>query len=322
MLALADAWVWDFWLAEDAGLYHCFFLHAPKALGDANLRHRNARIGHASSRDLVHWTEHAVALAPSPAGAFDDTATWTGSVLRGPDGLWRLFYTGAHFLSPDAATNIETIGVATSPDLFTWTKLPGPIVRADARWYETLGTSAWPEEAWRDPWVFADPDGEGWHMLVTARANAGDEFDRGVVGHAVSTDLETWQVRPPLSQPHSGFAHIEVTQVIEIGGRIIVLFCCDAPRLAGPNAGGIGGIWWAPAAGPVGPFDIAAARLLLPETWYAGRAVKDPEGRWVLLAFSMRAADGSFPGTISDPMPLGLDADGNLLVLEPATVVP
>ena len=28
-------------------------------------------------------------------------------------------------------------------------------------------------DTWRDPWVFPDPAGDGWHMLITARAAAG-----------------------------------------------------------------------------------------------------------------------------------------------------
>ena len=54
---LPDHWVWDFWLADDGDRYHLFYLHAPKSLGDPQLRHRNARIGHASSTDL-RWTNH------------------------------------------------------------------------------------------------------------------------------------------------------------------------------------------------------------------------------------------------------------------------
>ena len=37
-----------------------------------------------------------------------------------------------------------------------------------------------------------DPDGDGWHMLITARAAHGPVDDRGVVGHAWSADLRTW----------------------------------------------------------------------------------------------------------------------------------
>ena len=99
---LPDHWVWDFWLADDGALHHLFYLHAPKSLGDPNLRHRNARIGHASSTDLREWTDHGQVFDAGAAGSFDGSATWTGSVVRGPDGLWRMFYTGSRFLAPDS----------------------------------------------------------------------------------------------------------------------------------------------------------------------------------------------------------------------------
>ena len=304
VFALPDHWVWDFWLADDGGLFHLFFLHAPHALADPELRHRNARIGHATSSDLVDWTFHGVPFEPGPPGSFDGSATWTGSIVRGPDGLWRMFYTGSMFPSPAASTNIESIGLATSPDLFTWHKQPGPILTADSRWYETLGTSSWPEEAWRDPWVYADPDGNGWHMLITARANHGDDAGRGVIGHAVSADLEQWQACPPLSLPQMGFGHLEVPQIVEIEGNMVLVFCCNAPRLANARTGQIGGIWTAAAASAVGPFDIEHANLLVDERFFAGRLLQDRSGQWILLAFAMNRPGEPFQGEISDPMPV------------------
>lgn len=311
--SLPDHWVWDFWIADDSETYHMFFLHAPKALGSPDLRHRNARIGRATSRDLKAWTYHGHAFPAGEAGAFDETATWTGSVLRGPDGLWRMYYTGSRFLSPDSNANIETVGMLTSPDLVTWTKRPGPITRADPRWYETLGTSSWPEEAWRDPWVFAAADGKTWHMLVTARANSGDDMHRGVVGHATSTDMDNWQVQSPLSAPIYDFAHLEVFQVVTIGGQTYVIFSCDTPRLSGQLMGQMGGIWWMRALSPTGRFDVGGAKLLAAQDLYAGRLVQGRTGQWNLMAFDNRIVDGDFAGSIIDPIPIVVDqASGEL----------
>jgi beta-fructofuranosidase len=36
-------------------------------------------------------------------------------------------------------------------------------------------------------------------MLITARANHGPDDDHGVIGHARSQDLLTWEVQPPRS---------------------------------------------------------------------------------------------------------------------------
>jgi len=315
---LPDHWVWDFWLADDGDQFHLFYLHAPKSLVDPDLRHRNARFGHATSEDLTHWEDHGTIFAPGGAGAFDETATWTGSVLRGADGVWRMFYTGAVFPDPDAGTNVETIGVATSHDLFAWTKQPGPITVADPRWYESLGTSTWPEEAWRDPWVYPDPSGTGWRMLVTARSNHGDDDDRGVVGHAYSADLEQWEVLPPLSRPGAGFAHLEVPQTVEIDGHGLLLFSCDTAKLAGwrISDGQRGGIWVVNAPETAGQYDIATATLLADERLYSGRLIRDRDGRWVMLAF-YNDADGEFVGSVSDPRELRWDAEIATLRLQP-----
>ncbi len=308
-------WVWDFWLADDGDRFHMYYLHAPKSLGDQNLRHRNARVGHASSTDLTNWTDHGVVLEPGAAGSFDETATWTGCVVMGPDGLWRMFYTGSRFLSADSNANIETVGVATSADLHTWVKAPGPVAVADPRWYEKLGDSAWPEEAWRDPWVYADPDGAGWHMLLTARANSGDEWDRGVIAHATSPDLQTWTVHPPVSAAGAGFKHLEVPQIVSIGSRALLLFSCDSPALAGARAGGTGGIWAVEAAHPAGPFDVSAAVRVVDERLYSGRILRDRDGQYVMLAFENSTADGQFVGSLSDPLPVSWETGSAAVTL-------
>jgi beta-fructofuranosidase len=313
--SLPDHWVWDFWTVDDGTTFHLFFLHAPKSLGDPDRRHRNARIGHATSQDLNSWTFHGEALGPGPAGAFDETATWTGSIVRDADGLWRLFYTGSRFLSPDSNANIETIGMAVSKDLHNWEKRTGPVCRADPQWYETLGSSSWPEEAWRDPWVFADPHGDGWHMLVTARANSGDDADRGIIGHAVSTDLETWSEQPPLSRGGEGFGHIEVLQTVVVNGANYVLFSCDAKRLAGKRSGQMGGVWSAPCDSPLGPFHIGQASLLSPERYYAGRLVQDRAGDWMFLGFNNATPRRGFAGGLCDPIAVMVDPRSGSLVL-------
>ncbi|BCL25816.1 glycoside hydrolase family 68 protein [Streptomyces aurantiacus] len=305
---LDHAWVWDFWFADDGDTFHLYYLHAPKSLGDPELRHRNARIGHATSTNLTDWQDHGPVLGPGPAGGFDETAVWTGSVLRGPDGVWRMFYTGARFAGPgDLGGNTQAIGVATSEDLHTWTRQPGPLTEADGRWYEKLGDSSWPEEAWRDPWVFPDPAAQGWHMLVTARANHGAADDRGVIAHATSPDLRTWTVRPPLSSVGAGFAHLEVPQLATIQGKTTLLMSCDTPRLSAARreAGQRGGIWSIQAPSALGPYPAEDARLVVAESLYSGRVIEDRAGRTVMLAFDTTDADGTFLGSICDPFPVG-----------------
>ncbi|WP_308208898.1 glycosyl hydrolase family 32 [Microbacterium sp. IEGM 1404] len=311
---LPDHWVWDFWLARDGDTHHMLFLQAPISLGDPDLRHRNATVGHATSSDLRSWTVHGTVLEPTGGEAPDATATWTGSIVEAAAG-WRMFYTGSRFLEPGRITNVETVLAATSDDLTEWVKDPGVVVAADPRWYETLAAGTWHEEAWRDPWVFADPDGDGWHMLVTARAVDGPGRDRGVVGHAWSPDLVRWEVRPPRSTAGAGFAHLEVPQVVQVEGRWALVFSCDSAHLAGHREGERGGIWAVALDDPRGPYDVRRATLVAPENLYSGRIAEDADGRPVLLAFENVAADGAFIGTLSDPLPVRWDGD-RLVVTE------
>ena len=140
VLRLAEDWVWDSWIADDGERYHLFFLKAPRALRDPRLRHTAARIGHATSADLAHWDVHADALAPA-ASRWDDLALWTGSVARGDDGVWRLYYSGLS-TSRGLGVNDQRIGMAESDDLFTWRRIgDAPLVAPDPRWYATPRTT-------------------------------------------------------------------------------------------------------------------------------------------------------------------------------------
>lgn len=302
MLTLTDRWVWDHWMVDTGSEYHIFYLQAPRSLGDPELRHANATTGHAVSTDLVTWEILPDALHPGPAGAWDDRATWTGSIVR-KDGLWYCFYTGSRLAEKGL---IQRIGLATSSDLITWERQGNaPLIVTDPRWYETLDLSAWHDEAWRDPWVFADPDGNGWHALITARAKEGPVDARGVVGHAWSPDLRTWEVRPPLSAPGE-FGHLEVNQTVVVDGQPVLVFCTGSGQIAATRRARVGAepsaTYVAPAASLLGPFDIAAAVPV--SELYAGRLVQMRDGRWAMMGFVNEPGGGPFVGAIGDPEPV------------------
>lgn len=299
-------WVWDFWLADTGDEYHLFFLTAPRH-HTPDGRHHAATIGHAVSTDLRAWTDLGPALGPSVEPAFDDLATWTGSVVQDDAGLWHLFYTG---LSRAEGGMVQRIGVATSSDLRTWRKA-GHVLSADPRWYHRRTPGGEPE-AWRDPWVLRHPGGDGWHMLITATARDAELGEGGVLAHAWSPDLTTWEVRPPLTEPGSGFSQLEVPQVCVVEGTALLVFNCLGPELSPARraTGARGGVWVVPAPDVLGPFDVSGARRLTDESLYVGKLIRDRTGAWVLLAFVNTDPDGAFVGTITDPLPLTIGEDG------------
>jgi beta-fructofuranosidase len=310
-LRLTDHWVWDSWVADDGDYYHLFFLRAARSLMDPLLRHQSAAIGHAVSTDLRSWRVLPDALVAADGPAWDDMATWTGSVVRGPDGTWWMFYSG---LSRSDGGRVQRIGAATSPDLMTWTRGNGPPLEADPRWYEKVDSGVWHEEAWRDPFVIADPAGDGWHMLITARARSGPADGRGVIGYARSSDLRDWEVRPPLTTP-AGFGHLEVAQSRVVDGVPVLVFSCQPDFLSAARRADTrtGDVWFAPGESRLGPWDFDRVHAVAHPSLYAGQLLRDRDGQWLLLGFR-NLEDGEFVGEIVDPIHVRLQ-DGGLRVI-------
>jgi beta-fructofuranosidase len=279
MLHDPSQWIWDSWVADDGERYHLFFLKAPRG-EDPHARHAAARIGHASSTDLAHWEVHADALAPSDTG-FDDLALWTGSVARGEDGVWRMYYTGRH-------GDDQRIGFAESRDLFTWERAARePILAPDPRWYRG--------DAWRDPFVFAH---EGaWHMLITARDRDAPRLRDGVLGHAVSRDMRRWELQPPLTPP-AGFGQLEVSQVRCVDGQWLLVFTCHPDEQAEPQPYCT---WIVEGDSPLGPFDLGRARpFTRAPRLFAAPLVRTRGGEWVFIGFLDPVLE------IVDPIPFAL----------------
>lgn len=312
MLRLPHHWVWDSWAADDGELHHLFYLKAPRD-EDLSSRHTRAVVGHATSPDLVTWTEQPDALGPRAGTAWDDLAIWTGSVVRDGDGRWRMFYTG---ISGRGGLKDQRLGQAVSDDLVTWERLADePVAPVSPRWYKT-GDDPSASETWRDPLVLRDPDGDGWHLLVAARAVGAAPNDDGVLAHARSRDLDSWSLQPPLTRPGAGFGQLEVAQIQEIDGRHVMVFTChpDEQTPSRRTTWGDHCTWSVPGESLLGPWDIDAARpfTAMPDL-FAAPLVQRRDGSWCLIGFRNRESEGVDAMAIIDPLPVVLDADGYLV---------
>jgi beta-fructofuranosidase len=284
MLRLPDRRILRGRIVLDGTDFHLFFSHTPAAAPG-----RETTIGHAVSADLRSWHPREDVLTPIESPEWDDLGALPGTALGGPDGRWRLFYAG---ISRAEGGLVQRIGVATSADLTTWARGEQPTLSADPADYEKLGLSGWPDEVWRDPFVFADPGGDGFHMLITARASGG-----GVVGHARSTDLDTWEVKRPLTGP-AGFEVLDGPQSSIVDGQPLLVFSSPGPARAG--------MWVAPGESRLGPWDIASARHVDKPGVESGQLVRDHSGQWMVV--------GTLDGEIADPVPVRYD-DGGLWAL-------
>lgn len=318
--SINDKWLWDSWYVHDGELWHGYFLQAPKSIGDPEQRHWNVSYHHATSRDLTDWDSLGTCFAPAAAPAWDDCTTWTGSVVRGDDGIWHLFYTGT---STAEAAKKQRLGHAVSTDLHNWERVGDGQILDLAAPYEEYAEGRWHDRAFRDPYVIRDPEGAGWLMYFTARdARVGEQLEAGAIGFATSPDLYTWTLQDPVFT--GGFGELEVPQVFQAEGRWYCLFCTS-------------GRFWAPSAeavaGPAmtgthyligesarGPWRIAPGPALdcapFPKR-YAARIAQTEAGLKLLGFRWFDTEGGAFIGEISDPDPVAVTPDG-LLRLVPS----
>ncbi|MFH9242074.1 glycoside hydrolase family 32 protein [Streptomyces anulatus] len=158
-------------LTHRDGVYHLFYQYNPLAAA-----HHRIHWGHATSHDLVTWTDEPVALVPGAEGP-DRDGCWSG-VLVDDGGTPTLVYSGRH-------GDRELPCVATgSPDLRTWRKDPAnPVITAPPPGDLT---------AFRDHCVWRE--GDLWRHLV----GSGIRGEGGTAFLYESEDLRTWRYVGPL----------------------------------------------------------------------------------------------------------------------------
>lgn len=160
-----------------AGRLHIFYLRD---------RRQHASMGgcgghqwaHLETADLRQWEEHPLALVIDGTTA---GSICTGSVFH-HGGTYHAF----HSLRL-ADGSPAPLCVATSRDAVHF----GP-----RRAFATL-PEPYDRQATRDPVVFADAAGAGFHLLATAARREPDGRVRGCLAHLISADRQTWDLREP-----------------------------------------------------------------------------------------------------------------------------
>jgi len=139
---------------------------------------------HATTTDLVHWTDHGLAIAITDPG---EGSICTGSVFVHA-GLYYAFYATRQL------DYRQHLSLATSTDGIHFIKQqPNPLA--------VPGEGYSPYD-YRDPHVFQDPDTGLFHLLVTAQLEpyAATGYG-GCLAHLISADLQQWQRVEPFLLP-------------------------------------------------------------------------------------------------------------------------
>lgn len=126
------------------GSYHVFFQHNPHGAFWGTMHW-----GHAVSRDLLHWEELPVALAPTPGGP-DKDGCFTGCVVKGDEDRFHILYTGVD-------PQVQCLATSDDPNLIVWRKYEkNPVIGE-----KPAGFGA----CFRDPQAWKEADGT-WLMVV------------------------------------------------------------------------------------------------------------------------------------------------------------
>lgn len=276
------------------GSYHVFFQHNPFE----NVQGRT-HWGHACSRDLVHWEHRPIALAPLREAG--ETHCFSGVAALDLNGRPVIWYTSVSKNGPrgDTIRPNQQWAAAGSPDLETWSRVPGAALR--------IGEPGMPrfDDDWRDPSLF---HAGGKTYLLLAALLEGEAVVP--LFEAVDGSLHDWKYRGILHRaPIDRIPYFERPHLAPIGDRWLLVYSpYRNPEYA------------------IGQFDAASARFI-PEShgkidhgggegagFYAPTVLRDRLGRRIVLGRirGFKSPIG-WDGCMSLPRHLVIDPSGALL---------
>jgi len=252
-------YVKDYYVFKEGDTFHLFYnVGAAGETQDWQEKGNEKAFGHATSKDLKTWEHHPRILEVVPG-------TWEGEVVSAPsiikrDGTFYIFYTGFD----DRVKGKQSIGLATSKDLFNWERHPGNPV------YEAPPWTARNESGWldcRDAHVIKSGDEFLMFTMVTTAEG------KGAIALASSSDLIAWKDLGPAVVT---FTTPESPRVFEHDG-FYYMFASSAHgkelfKTANPKTG---------------PWESLSFRWPSPGLWSGWEVVEDG-GRTIFSAFEWK----------------------------------
>jgi beta-fructofuranosidase len=169
------------------GRYHMFHQYNPRGATWGNMHW-----AHATSSDMLHWQNEAIAIAPTPGGP-DSDGVFSGSAVL-DHGKPTVIYTaaappssaGEATLRDGAHTWRETqcLAVALDNDLRIWKKLSEPVIATPPAGLAVIG--------FRDPALWRE--GNNWMLIL----GSGARGRGGIILLYTSKDLRHWTYLHPL----------------------------------------------------------------------------------------------------------------------------
>jgi hypothetical protein len=291
----------DHFVMEVAGTWHLFYTELPSPTSS------ECRIGHATSADLIHWTERPTVVTALGSGAFA-TGTWAPHAVPRIGGGWILYYTGRN------EAGAQSICASTSTDLDTWTAVsPEPV------W--TPATAPWAQwnpgliSSCRDPFVWQD--GVQWRMIYTAIDVAG----RHAIGRARSTDQLNWVDDGPfaIDSTSSSPIDLESPTLVFDNGRVELLYSRYWARFL--SAASVSGPWDVGGGTTLDDRAVAPEKAKVGTTQILTRLRYDdcqalPTG--IIVIDTVTATPGGYAIPAMPGVPFGWRQDGDAFATGPA----
>lgn len=293
--------MWDAWYWNTGEEIHAFHLQR-LAPGSSKTEREEHGIGHAVSKDLIHWEEQPIALFPGEQGELDDMEIFTGCTYE-LGGKYYLFYTMKCSGEQGA---VQRIALATSDDLYHWEKYPkNPVLTPDPRWYHTEENPAlYGLVDCRDLCIVKDPKGDGYYGYYAARIPAEEMPEGAVVACCYTKDLIHWEQRGPVFQSNGKYTIVEVPTVFQLEGKWYLLLLCNneygnrdlfpgQPQL-------IMGTIYAVADSPEGPYTEPEDNILLASQSFNGFSCRTVEfqGKQMLMYTSASRVGANDAGDV------------------------
>ena len=293
----------DHWLFQGQNRVHLFYMKR-------DVGGRFERVGHATSMDLLQWTEHEDIEIHPREGDWDYQAriSQTGYVVHAEGRYW-MAYGARH-------AGTQKIGWLVSDDLYQWHRPSAePVMWPQTDYYEHEGQQSvevgyW----WRDPCFVRV--GDAWDAFVCARARQGPHGGRGCIGRARSRDLHHWEYLPPIYAP-GRYRGMEVPHYFELKGYHYFLFSTMSRkgiRLNSPKGQLTAGVYYCLSTSYEGPYQMPKDHLLVGDNAYVGRHFQF-DGEDLLTHLNQREYDEAEDRpTFGLPKRFAQGADGSLIL--------
>lgn len=257
-----NAWAGDIIPYFENGIFYLYYLRETRING---IPAEKTAWELVTTRDFSEFEEKGVVLQPG-GDEEADRSCYTGSVVRGQDGTYHLFYTAQNSVNPGfmyEGRPLQYIAHASGNNLIHWQKNPDFLLRACGK-CDIFD--------WRDPFVFYSEERGCYIMLLAARQQKSDVRRGGMIYYMTSENLEQWQEGGVFYAPEMYMTH-ECPDCFKMGDWWYLIFSTFSEKYV---------THYRISRSLDGPWRIPANDTFDGRAFYAAKTVQGGDARYIL----------------------------------------